>query len=297
MPTMYRGRLWTMRQYAGFGTADQTNQRFRALLDAGQTGLCGRLRPPHPDGLSTPITPWRRARWARSGSPSTPSTTCAGCSAGIPLDQVSHLDDDQLHRRHPLLLYQLVAEEQGVDPASLRGTMQNDILKEYVARGTYIYPPRPSMRLVTDLFAYCGRRAAARGTRSRSAGTTSGRRDRPPRRSWHSPSRTASPTSGRRSTQVSTSTTSLPASRSSWNGHNDLFEEIAKFRAARRLWARLMRERSGPSTRVLRDAVPHPDSGQHAHRPTAGEQRRPHDRSRRWPRCSAAPSRCTPILR
>ena len=154
-----------------------------------------------------------------------------------------------------LLLYQLVAEEQGVPGDALRGTIQNDILKEYVARGTYIYPPRPSMRLITDIFAYCAERAAAAGTRSRSPATTSARPARPRSRRSPSPSPTASPTWRPRSTAGLDVDEFAPRLSFFFNAHNDLFEEVAKFRAARRLWARIMSERFGaqdPRSTMLR---------------------------------------------
>src|SRR6266536_1154722 len=129
-PTMYRGRAWTMRQYAGFGSAAETNARFRHLLDHGQTGLSVAF-----DSL----VDMRRL------------------FEGIPLDKVSTSMTINAPASILLLLYQLVGEEQGVDPARLTGTVQNDVLKEYIARGTYIYPPRSSLRITTDLFAYCAR--------------------------------------------------------------------------------------------------------------------------------------------
>ncbi len=148
---------WTMRQYAGFASAEESNQRFRYLLDRGQTGLSVAFDLPTQLGYDSDD----RARSARSGGPasrSTRSPTWSCCSTAIPLDQVSTSMTINAPAALLLLLYELVAEEQGVSPGKLRGTAQNDILKEYIARGNYIFPPRPSMRLTTDLFAYCAER-------------------------------------------------------------------------------------------------------------------------------------------
>ena len=152
-PTMYRGRLWTMRQYAGFGTAGETNRRFHDLLEAGQTGLSVAFDLPTQMGLDSDAE-LAAGEVGKVGVAIDTLDDMRRLFDGIPLDRVSTSMTINSTAPILLLLYQLVAEEQGVDPAALRGTIQNDILKEYVARGTYIYPPRPSMRLVTNVFEY-----------------------------------------------------------------------------------------------------------------------------------------------
>ena len=153
-PTMYRGRLWTKRQYAGFGSATATNERFRALLDAGQTGLSVAFDLPTQMGLDSD-DPQAAGEVGKVGVAVDTLDDVRRLFAGIPLGEVSTSMTINATAAVLLLMYQIVAEEQGVAAESIRGTVQNDILKEYVARGTYIYPPRPSMRLVTDLFSYC----------------------------------------------------------------------------------------------------------------------------------------------
>lgn len=156
-PTMYRGRPWTMRQYAGFGTAEETNRRFRYLLDHGQTGLSVAFDLPTQMGLD-PDHPLARGEVGRVGVSVATVDDVARLFEGIPLDQVSV--SMTINATAPILLAMLwvAAEEQGVDPARLSGTTQNDVLKEYVARGTYIYPPGPSLALAADLIAFCARR-------------------------------------------------------------------------------------------------------------------------------------------
>ena len=159
-----------------------------------------------------------------------------------------------------LAMYIAVGEKQGVPPEKLNGTIQNDILKEYIARGTYIFPPAPSLRLITDIFAYCTNASAATGTRSASAATTSARPAR--RRCRRSPSRwpTPSPTSQAALDAGLAVDDFAPRLAFFFNAHNDLLEEVAKFRAARRLWARIMRERFGAKNPKILDApLPHAD--------------------------------------
>ena len=153
-PTMYRGRLWTMRQYAGFGDADATNHRFRSLLEAGQTGLSVAFDLPTQMGYDSDH-PMAEGEVGKVGVAIDSIEDMRRLFAGIPLGEVSTSMTINATAAILLLLYQLVAEEQGAAPERIRGTVQNDILKEYVARGTYIYPPSTSMRLVTDLFSYC----------------------------------------------------------------------------------------------------------------------------------------------
>ncbi|MBI4260292.1 MAG: methylmalonyl-CoA mutase, partial [Actinobacteria bacterium] len=153
-PSMYRGRLWTMRQYAGMATARETNRRFRYLLDHGQTGLSVAFDLPTQMGYDSDH-PRAEGEVGKTGVAIDSVEDMGRLLDGIPLDRVSTSMTINATAAILLLLYELVAEEQGVDPRLVSGTVQNDILKEYAARGTYIYPPEPSMRLITDLFAYC----------------------------------------------------------------------------------------------------------------------------------------------
>ncbi len=242
-PTMYRGQLWTMRQYAGFGTAADTNERFRALLDAGQTGLSVAFDLPTQMGLDS-HDERAAGEVGKVGVAVDGLADMEALFAGIPLGEVSTSMTINATAAILLLLYQLVAESQGVPADRIRGTTQNDILKEYTARGTYIYPPRPSMRLVTDLFAYCKAELPAWNTISisgyhmREAGATAAQE--------------LAFTLGNglayvRAAQEAGLDVDDFAPRLSffWNAHNDFLEEVAKFRAARRMWAQLMRHRVG----------------------------------------------------
>ncbi|HSG77992.1 MAG TPA: methylmalonyl-CoA mutase family protein [Acidimicrobiia bacterium] len=242
-PTMYRGRLWTMRQYAGFGTAQATNERFRSLLDAGQTGLSVAFDLPTQMGYDSD-DPMAAGEVGKVGVAIDSVDDIERLFAGIPLGEVSTSMTINATAAILLLLYQIVAEEQGVEPPRIRGTVQNDILKEYAARGTYIYPPRPSMRLVTDLFAYCRDELPSWNTISisgyhiREAGSTAAQE--------------VALTISNGLAYVGAAMEAgldvdefAPRLSFFWNGHNHFFEEVAKFRAARRLWARLMRDRMG----------------------------------------------------
>jgi methylmalonyl-CoA mutase, N-terminal domain len=153
-PSMYRGRLWTMRQYAGFGTADATNARFKFLLDHGQTGLSCAFDLPTQMGFDSDH-PRAEGEVGKVGVAIDSIADMRRLLDGIPLDQVTTSMTINSTASILLLLYELVAEEQGVPPTAISGTIQNDLLKEYIARGTYVYPPRPSMRIITDVFAYC----------------------------------------------------------------------------------------------------------------------------------------------
>jgi methylmalonyl-CoA mutase N-terminal domain/subunit len=242
-PTMYRGRPWTMRQYAGFGTAEQTNRRFRGLLAAGQTGLSVAFDLPTQMGLDSD-EPLASGEVGKVGVAIDSLDDMRRLFAGIPLDEVSTSMTINSTAPILLLLYQLVAEEQDVDPSSLRGTIQNDILKEYVARGTYIYPPRPSMRLVTDVFGYAAAELPQWNTISisgyhiREAGATAAQ---------ELAFTIANGLAYVRAAMEAGLDIDVFAPRLSffWNGHNQFFEEIAKYRAGRRLWARLMRDEIG----------------------------------------------------
>ena len=242
-PDMYRGRLWTMRQYAGFGTAEATNQRFKFLLDAGQTGLSCAFDLPTQMGYDSDH-PRSEGEVGKVGVAIDTLEDMRLLLAGLPLDQVTTSMTINSTASTLLLFYQLVAEENGVDPKQLGGTIQNDILKEYVARGTYIYPPRPSMRLVTDTFSYCAEHLPAWNTISisgyhiREAGSTAVQE--------------IAFTLANGIAYVEAALAAglkvddfAPRLSFFWNAHNNLFEEVAKYRAARRMWAKIMTERFG----------------------------------------------------
>jgi methylmalonyl-CoA mutase N-terminal domain/subunit len=252
-PTMYRGRLWTMRQYAGMATAEETNARFRYLLEHGQTGLSVAFDLPTQMGLDSDH-PRAEGEIGKTGVAIDSIEDMRRLFGGIPLGEVSTSMTINATAPILLLLYELVAEEQGVDPAELRGTVQNDLLKEYAARGTYIYPPGPSMRLITDLFAYCGERIprwntiSISGYHMREAGATA-----------------AQEIAFTLANGIAYVQAALDAGLSVdefaprlsffFACHMNFFEEIAKFRAARRLWARIMRDRFGaedPRSQALR---------------------------------------------
>jgi methylmalonyl-CoA mutase, N-terminal domain len=242
-PSMYRGRPWTMRQYAGMGTADQTNARFRYLLEHGQTGLSVAFDLPTQMGYDSDH-PRAEGEVGRTGVAIDTIEDMRRLFEGIPLDRVSTSMTINATAPILLLLYELVAEEQGVPPSELSGTVQNDILKEYAARGTYIYPPQPSMRLVTDLFAYCGERIprwntiSISGYHMREAGATAVQ---------EVAFTLANGIAYVRAALDAGLELEAFAPRLSFffACHMHFFEEIAKFRAARRLWARIMAERFG----------------------------------------------------
>ncbi|MDH3605464.1 MAG: methylmalonyl-CoA mutase family protein [Acidimicrobiia bacterium] len=242
-PTMYTGRPWTMRQYAGFGSATATNQRFRALLAGGQTGLSVAFDLPTQMGLDSD-DPRAEGEVGKVGVAIDTLADMRVLFADIPLGEVTTSMTINATAAILLLLYQLVAEEQGVTPAGLGGTVQNDILKEYVARGTYIYPPAPSMRLVTDLFAYCAAELpdwntiSISGYHIREAGSTAAE---------EIGFTIANGLAYVEAAQAAGLAVDDFAPRLSffWNAHSNFLEEVAKYRAARRLWARLMRDRVG----------------------------------------------------
>jgi methylmalonyl-CoA mutase N-terminal domain/subunit len=242
-PSMYRGRLWTMRQYAGMATADETNARFRFLLEQGQTGLSVAFDLPTQMGLDSDH-PRAEGEVGKTGVAIDSIDDMRRLLDAIPLGEVSTSMTINATAPILLLLYELVAEEQGVASTEIAGTVQNDILKEYAARGTYIYPPEPSMRLITDLFAYCGERIPAWNTISisgyhmREAGSTAA----------HEIAFTLA--DGIAYVQAALDAglaidEFAPRLSFFFACHMNFFEEVAKFRAARRLWARIMRERFG----------------------------------------------------
>ena len=240
---MYRGRLWTMRQYAGFGTAAETNQRFRYLLAAGQTGLSVAFDLPTQMGHDADA-PEARSEVGRVGVSISSVDDMAELLQDLPLDRVSTSMTINATAATLLALYLAVAERQGVPATALAGTVQNDILKEFIARGTYIFPPGPSLRLVTDVFAYCQDRVPRWNTISisgyhlREAGSTAVQ---------EVAFTLANAVAYVQAAQAAGLEVDAFAPQLSFffNAHNDLLEEVAKFRAARRLWARLMRERFG----------------------------------------------------
>ena len=242
-PTMYRGRLWTMRQYAGFGSAAETNQRYRYLLAQGQTGLSVAFDLPTQMGYDADH-PLVATDVGKVGVAISSLEDMEELFAGIPLDRVSTSMTINATASILLCLYIAVAEKQGVPIERLSGTVQNDILKEYIARGTYIFPPAPSMRLITDLFAFCRERVPRWNTISisgyhvREAGCTAAQEV-----GFTLANAVAYVTAAR--TAGLEVDAFAPQLSFFFNAHNHLLEEVAKFRAARRLWARIMRERFG----------------------------------------------------
>jgi methylmalonyl-CoA mutase N-terminal domain/subunit len=240
---MYRGRLWTMRQYAGFGSAEATNERFKFLLGAGQTGLSCAFDLPTQMGLDSDH-PRAEGEVGKVGVAIDSLADMRLLLSGLPLDKVTTSMTINATGAILLLLYELVAEEQGVASAQLGGTIQNDILKEYVARGTYIYPPRPSMRLITDTFAYCAERLpnwntiSISGYHIREAGSTA------VQEIAFTMANGIAYVEAARAAGLDVDSFA-PRLSFFWNAHNNLFEEVAKYRAARRIWARIMTERFG----------------------------------------------------
>jgi methylmalonyl-CoA mutase, N-terminal domain len=252
-PTMYRGRLWTMRQYAGFGTAEESNKRYRYLLEQGQTGLSVAFDLPTQIGYDSD-DPRAQGEVGKVGVAIDTLQDVEILFDGIPLDKISTSMTINAPAAILLAMYIAVAEKQGVARQKLRGTIQNDILKEYVARGTYIFPPEPSMRLVTDVFAYCSAEVPLWNTISisgyhiREAGSDA---------SQEVAFTLANGIEYVRAAVSAGLDVDDFAGRLSFffNSHNDLLEEVAKFRAARRIWARIMRERfqaAEPKSMMLR---------------------------------------------
>ena len=252
-PTMYRGRFWTMRQYAGFGTAKESNQRYKYLLSQGQTGLSIAFDLPTQMGYDSD-NPLVSGEVGKVGVAIDSLEDMEVLFSGIPLDKVSTSMTINSTAAILLSMYMAIAEKQGISFNKLRGTIQNDILKEYIARGTYIYPPRPSMRLITDIFEFCSRNIPRWNTISisgyhiREAGATA-------------PQEIAF-TLADGITYVEAALSKglnvdefAPRLSFFFNAHNNLLEEVAKFRAARRMWAKIMRERFGaknPKSMMLR---------------------------------------------
>jgi methylmalonyl-CoA mutase N-terminal domain/subunit len=252
-PTAYRGRYWTMRQYAGFGTAEETNQRYHFLLKSGQTGLSVAFDLPTQIGYDSDH-PLARGEVGKVGVAIDSLWDMERLFQGIPLDQVSTSMTINSPCAIILAMYLAVAEKQGIPFDKLRGTVQNDILKEYPARGTYIFGPRPSMRLITDIFAYCTKHVPQWNTISisgyhiREAGSTAVQEVAFTLANGIAYVEAAIQ-AGLKVDEFG------PRLSFFFNSHLDFFEEIAKFRAARRLWAKIMKERFGatdPRSQMLR---------------------------------------------
>ena len=244
-PTMYRGRVWTMRQYAGFGTARETNERFRHLLDAGQTGLSVAFDLPTQMGLDSD-SPRSHGEVGRAGVAIDTVDDMHRLFEAIPLDTVSTSMTINATAATLLAMYIVAAEERSVPRGALSGTIQNDILKEYIARGTYIYPPEPSLRLIADVFRFCAEEVpgwnpiSISGYHIREAGATA----------VQELAFTLANTMEYVQRAIDAGLpvdTFAPRLSFFFASHNDLFEEVAKFRAARRMYARLMRDRFNAS--------------------------------------------------
>ena len=244
-PSMYRGRLWTMRQYAGFGTAQQTNARFRLLLQKGQTGLSVAFDLPTQMGLDSD-SPRALGEVGRVGVAIDTVEDMHVLLDGIPLDTVSTSMTINATAATLLAMYVVVAEERGIPRAAISGTIQNDILKEYIARGTYIYPPIPSLALITDLFRFCASDVptwnpiSISGYHMREAGATA------VQELAFTFANAMEYVRGALDAGLAIDDFA-PRLSFFFAAHNDLFEEVAKFRAARRMYAHLMRERFGAS--------------------------------------------------
>lgn len=252
-PTMYRGKPWTMRQYAGFGTAEESNKRYKYLLEAGQTGLSVAFDLPTQMGYDSDHD-LSQGEVGKVGVAIDSLADMEVLFDGIPLDKVSTSMTINAPASVLLCMYMAVAEKQGVTPEQLSGTIQNDILKEYVARGTYIFPPNPSLRIITDIFAFCSRNLPKWNTISisgyhiREAGSTAVQE--------------VAFTLANGIEYVDRAIKAgldvddfAPRLSFFFNAHMNLLEEIAKFRAARRIWAKIMKERFGakdPKSWMLR---------------------------------------------
>ncbi len=252
-PSMYRGRHWTMRQYSGFGDAAATNERFRFLLDAGQTGLSCAFDLPTQMGYDSDH-PRAEGEVGKVGVAIDSLDDMRALLKDLPLDQVTTSMTINSTAAILLLMYELVAEEQGVSAEEISGTIQNDLLKEYIARGTYVYPPRESVRITTDIFEYCAKHVPRWNTISisgyhiREAGSTA--------------TQEIAFTLANAIAYVQAAIDAgldvdefAPRSSFFWNGHNHFFEEVAKFRASRRMWHKIMTERFGandPKSTMLR---------------------------------------------
>lgn len=252
-PSMYRGRLWTMRQYAGFSTAVESNRRYKYLLEQGTTGLSVAFDLPTQIGYDSDH-PLACGEVGRVGVPIDSLVDMETLFEGIPLERVSTSMTINATAATLLALYLAVARRQGIEFSRLNGTIQNDILKEYIARGTWIYPPRPSLRLITDIFAWCAEEVpnwntiSISGYHIREAGSSAVQE-------------VAFTLADGIAYVEAALSAGLPVDHFAprlaffFNSHNNFLEEVAKFRAARRMWAKIMRERFGardPKSTMLR---------------------------------------------
>src|SRR5947208_3760396 len=240
-PSMYRGRLWTMRQYAGMATAEETNKRFRYLLDHGQTGLSVAFDLPTQMGYDSDADR-AEGEVGKTGVAIDSVEDMKRLFAEIPLDQVTTSMTINATAAILLLLYELTAEEQGVPAGKLGGTVQNDILKEYAARGTYIYPPKPSMRLITDLFAYCNQRIPRWNTISISGYNMRVASSAAVQEVAFTLSNAIAYVQAAIDAGLDIDTFG-PRLSFFFACHMNFFEEVAKFRAARRMWSKIVLER------------------------------------------------------
>jgi methylmalonyl-CoA mutase N-terminal domain/subunit len=267
-PTMYRGRVWTMRQYAGFGTAEESNARYRFLLEQGQSGLSVALDLPTQLCLDSD-DPLAEGEVGKVGVAIDTLKDMEILFAGLPIDKVSTSFTINAPAAILLAMYIVMAEEQGIAPHEIRGTIQNDILKEYIARGTWVFPPQPSIRLITDTIEYCAHNApqfypiSISGYHIREAGATAVQELAFTLANALIYVRAAI----ERGLDVDDF---APRLSFFFSAHTDFFEEIAKFRAGRRLWARIMRERFGaqnPKSWQLRFGIACSGSTLHAQQP------------------------------
>ncbi len=273
-PTMYRGRPWTMRQYAGFSSPEDTNERYRYLIKHGSTGLSMAFDLPTQLGRDSD-DPLCDGEVGRTGVPIDTIEDMRICFDQIPLDEVSTSMTINAPAAVLLLLYELVGEEQGVESKLLRGTVQNDVLKEYMARGNYIFPPEPTMRLTTDIFEYCAENVPKWNTISISG--------------YHIREKGCSAVQEvafTLSNAIAYVEAALergleidafaPRLAFFFNGHNNVFQEVAKFRAVRRMWAEIVRDRFGSDNpRSQDDPLPHADRRGHPAGPAAGGEHHP----------------------
>ncbi|RKX65853.1 methylmalonyl-CoA mutase, partial [candidate division TA06 bacterium] len=242
-PTMYRGRFWTMRQYAGFGTAEESNERYKYLLKQGQTGLSVAFDLPTQIGYDSD-DPVSEGEVGKVGVAIDTLNDMEILFKDIPLDKVSTSMTINATASVLLAMYIAVAEKQGIPADKIRGTIQNDILKEYIARGTYVFPPKPSMRLITNIFEFCSQNVPKWNTISisgyhiREAGSSAAQ---------EVAFTLADGIEYCKAAIDAGLDIDVFAGRLSFffNAHNDLLEEIAKFRAARRMWAKIMKEKFG----------------------------------------------------
>ncbi len=272
-PSMYRSRFWTMRQYSGFATAEESNRRYRYLLDQGQTGLSVAFDLPTQIGYDADDS-ISAGEVGRVGVSISSIRDMQTLFQKIPLDKVSTSMTINAPAAVLLAMYIVVGRSQGVDESKLKGTIQNDILKEYVARGTYIFPPKPSLRLITDIFQYCEKNIPGWNTISisgyhiREAGSTAVQEVAFTLADGIAYVEAAI----RAGLEVDRFASQLSFF---FAAHNDFFEEVAKFRAARRL---VGADHEGAfrskGSQILDAAFPYPDRWFHAHRPTTGKQRR-----------------------